>query len=468
MTTQRKGGQAQAESIVAAAAQGQWPAGFAPFVQGAPLAVMVRSVLEWLLSQAALEGLMQAVAQRGYTRCLTLDLLVELMLDVACGIQPSAHAAYRAREEHLCVSFQALYGKLSRLEPAVGAAVVARTAQLSDAYITAHGLAAPEPIVGYRARIVDGTVLAGHDHRLEVLRAKRAAGLTGMALAVYAPATGLVTQVLLEEDAYTQERALLEGLHVEAGEVWIADRNFCIRPWLRRLEDAGAGYVIRWHASALPYEALEPLKPAGAATEQRIRIPLKDGGELTARRIVLPLPTPTRSGERELVLITNLEAPPAEALAAACRTRWRIETHYQRLTELLHCELPGLGYPRAALFAFAMSVTAANALALVLAALRQAQGQEAAEQLSFYRLVDELSHTWRGLMIALPPERWSFLQALDSAQFSQWLVSIARTIPMKRYRTRPRRRSAPPRKTAPDTRPHHSIQRLLNKANGAC
>jgi hypothetical protein len=455
------------DSALEAAASAHWPLGFEPFVQGAPLTVMVRTALDWLVAQGRFEQLFDQVAERQYVRELTLSALVELMLEVACGIQPSAHAAYRAHQAQLCVSYQALYAKLSRTEPALAAAVVARSAELISRYISSRGLSAPEPIAGYRARIVDGTVLAGHDHRLAPLRDKRSAGLTGLALAVFAPAQGLVSQVVLAEDAYTQERALIESLAIEAGEVWLADRNFCTRGLLSRLDRAGAGFLIRWHASALPFEALGPLTRAGAAQEQPIRVALPEEGApaLRLRRIVLPLEKPTRSGDTELILVTNLPAAhTAERLAQAYRERWRIETHYQRLSELLHCELPGLGYPRAALFAFAMAVTAANALALVLAALRAVHGHSAVEALSYFRLVDHIAHTWQGMMIALPPQRWEFVQPLSAQALGQWLEAVATAVPIARFaRRKPSRAHTPPRKTARDTRPHHSVKRLLDQ-----
>jgi hypothetical protein len=70
-----------------------------------------------------------------------------------------------------------------------------------------------------------------------------------LTLAVYAPAQRLVRQVVLAEDAYVGERMLLDQLQLRAGEVWIADRNFCVRSFLFRLHRAQSTFVVRWHAS---------------------------------------------------------------------------------------------------------------------------------------------------------------------------------------------------------------------------
>ena len=59
----------------------------------------------------------------------------------------------------------------------------------------------------------------------------------------------------------------------------------------------------------------------------------------------------------------------AQRIAQLYLERWTIEKHFQFLTQSLHCELPGLGKPKAALFGFAMALVAANALAAVRASM---------------------------------------------------------------------------------------------------
>jgi hypothetical protein len=294
------------------------------------------------------------------TRELTLTYLVDVMLDVACGIQPSALKAFHCRSQQMAVSRQALYAKLRRMEPPVSTAVVQQFSDLARHLLTQPGmLQQHEPVPGYRARIVDGTVLGGRsDHRIKPLRQIWSAGLTVLAPAVYAPAQRIVEQVVLAEDAYTGERALLDQLAVRAGEVWIGDRNFCVRSFLLRLHQAGAAFLVRWHASSCPFRPAEPAHCASGTrqgvVEQQVWLEHPGSHEqLAVRRIVLPLPTATRNGDTQLVLMTNLPGTiAADALCDAYRDRWQIEMHFQRLTQQLHCEPPALNYPRAALFAF--------------------------------------------------------------------------------------------------------------------
>lgn len=448
-----------------------YPQELMPFLKGAPLTVLVRSCLERLLQQTTLEQLFEDTAQANYQRELTLTFLVETMLDVACGTQPSPNKAYLAHCTDSSATVAAFYGKLKRLEPAISAAVVQQFATLAQQLLTQLGATQPELIAGYRARVVDGTVLGGRtDHRIKPLRTTKTAGLTGMALAVYAPAQQLLRQVVLAEDAYTQERALLERLEIEPGEVWIADRNFCIRRFLFQLHRAQAAFVIRWHASACPYQEIDSLEgakttPAGAR-EHHVRIQDEAGEWLTVRRIVLPLAQPTRQGDAELILMTNLpDTVDADGIGDVYGKRWQIEVHFNRLTEQLHSELPGLSQPRAALFAFGMAVTAANALAVVRKALEIQHGQEAVEELSYYYLVLEMAQVWKGMAIVVPTERWEFVRTCSLEAFVDWVGSVAQAVPMNQFR-RSRRgpKKPPPEKQSGKQHKHVSNKRLLDQA----
>ena len=51
--------------------------------------------------------------------------------------------------------------------------------------------------------------------------------------------------------------------------------------------------------------------------------------------------------------------------------------------------MPGLGYPKAALFAFCMSVLAGDALAILMGNLRAVHGDEMAAEVSPHALVKE-------------------------------------------------------------------------------
>jgi len=456
---------------VTAATPVSYPPELKAFIKDAPLPVLVRSCLEWLLKQASLEQLFEEEAKEQYTRELTLTFLVDCLLDVACGIAPSAWKALQARQEQMTTTCQAFYAKLRRMEPEVSEAIVKQLADLAEQVILQLEQGSPPSLFGYQARILDGTVLGGRtDNRIKPLRKTKAAGLTSMALAVYALAPKIIRQVVCAEDAYTQERALLKRLVIEPGEIWIADRNFCVRSFLFRIHRAGSVFLVRWHSSSCPYQEIEPLHRAKGskqgALEQRVWLQDPETEEwLQVRRIVLPLKKPTRNGDTELILVTNLpDMITADELCEVYGERWKIEVHYQRLTEQLHCEPAGLNYPRAALFAFAMAVIAGNALAIVQKALERQHGEEAVQELSYYALVLNVSQIWLGMAIVVPTEKWQFVRELTSEALANWLKYVASHVPMARFRRSSRGPKKPRPKTQPSKHHHFSTKRLLDQS----
>jgi len=450
------------------------PAILDPFAKGAAPAVMVRLALDWMIHHSTIDPLLEDVACGQYNREFLLGHLVEVMADVASGFRKSPRAAFLKRQFDQIASLSAFYRKLGRMELTVSATLVRRTAERARELIAAAGGFLPEPVSGYSCRILDGNVLAGSDHRIDELRSTRAATLPGKLLAVYEPISGLVRDVILEENAHTQERALLDQVVVEPGQLWVMDRNFCVRTFLFRMLRSGAFFLVRRHASCLPFEPIEPLRAVGRCEtgeifEQPIWVddPEREGGRYRLRRIVLRLDHPTREGEAEIVLITNL---PEEITAILCcevyRGRWEIEKHFQKLTDLLHCEIPSLGYPLAALFAFCLSVLVGNALAILSGNLRVIHGDEMVTELSTHALVNDVAEVYPGMMIAVPPTEWKFLNGCSADQMARLMNDLAERVPIDRM-LRSRRGPKKPRRTreSPGSKIHHVATKKLLDAS---
>jgi DDE family transposase len=405
------------------------PRAFEPFVQGAPCAVITRMVAEYVVDGELLAKLFQEHAVSQYDRKITIDQLVAVMLDVACGVTGSVRAAFLKRKEEIAASLTAFYGKLDRTDPDLGMALVAQVAERLGTVI--HRLLGDgnEPLAGMASFILDGNMLAGTDHRLKPLRHTRAAALPGKSLALFECATGLVVQTVLWEDAHSQERALLPQLKIPSAAHLIADRNFCVRWFLDEIQRAGSFFTIRHHKQLVLPEGRDRRIgrcETGLVYERLWNVTDDQGQAVVWRIITVKLDQPTRDGETEIVLLSNLpEDIDARKIAAAYRLRWTIERHFQRLTDHLHCEIPTLGEPRAALFAFAMSLVAGNMLAVVIAALEAAHGKGLAENVSYHYLVDEVAGNYRGMMLVLPPQRWSFVRALSAKDFARLLQRIA-------------------------------------------
>jgi Transposase DDE domain len=452
------------------------PAILNPFAEGAAPAVMTRMALDWMIDRTSIDTILERVSEEQYDREFLLSHFVQVMCDVACGFRKSPREAFLKRRLDRIASCSAFYRKLARMELVVTAAIVRETASRARELIAAGRGLLPEPIEGYAARILDGNVLTGTDHRITELRSTLSGALPGKSLAIYEPVSGLVLDVILEENAHTQERALLDQVVIEPGQLWIMDRNFCVRTFLFRILRAGAFFLVRRHASTLPFEPIEPLRSvgrcdAGEIFEQLIWVddPECEGRRYRLRRIVLRLDRPTRNGEAEIVLITNLPADvAAELCCSVYRGRWEIETHFQKLTDLLHCEIPTLGYPRAALFAFCMSILAGNALAILKGHLRAVHGDEMVAELSTYALVNDVAEVYPGMMMAVPPPEWSFLRDCSVAQVAELLTDLAAKVPLERM-LRCRRGPKKPRKTRKSSgnRIHHvATKKLLDKARG--
>ena len=72
---------------------------FDRFVQESPVAVMVRGLLEHVLTPASVDALFEQHAENQYTRELLFSQVVDLMGQVVCGIYPSANAAYQKQRQ---------------------------------------------------------------------------------------------------------------------------------------------------------------------------------------------------------------------------------------------------------------------------------------------------------------------------------------------------------------------------------
>src|SRR5829696_1297248 len=225
------------------------PAAFEPFVKEAPFCVMTRAALESLFSRERLDELFRTTAQRQYTRELLFSQLVELMTAVVLQQQPSVLAAYRKGVGNVTVSDQSVYNKLDGMDLGVSAALVSDSAARIGPVIGELNARQPSWLLGHRIRILDGNHLSATQRRLTELRDAWDSPLPGKVLAVLDQQTGLATDVLLTPDGHAQERSLLDDVLalVAAGDLWIADRNFCTLKFLFGIHKARAAFVIRQH-----------------------------------------------------------------------------------------------------------------------------------------------------------------------------------------------------------------------------
>ena len=86
---------------------------------------------------------------------------------------------------------------------------------------------------------------------------------------------------------------------------------------------------------------------------------------------MVQLEQPTRDGETQIALLTNLPETDASSslVARLYRKLGAVENLFQVATETFHCEIKTLGYPRAALFSFCMALVAYNLFSTLKAVL---------------------------------------------------------------------------------------------------
>lgn len=412
---------------------------FEAFIEESAISVMNRMVLEHVFSPPKLNAVFENAAELQYTRELLFGNLVDLMSMVVMRARSSVSAAYRKYREQIGVSIQSVYDKLKGVESQTSCGLVRFTAQEGTALIDQLKGTRTPLLPRYRVKILDGNHLAGTDHRLDVLKETKAGALPGQSLVLLDPKYMLVTDIFLCEDGHAQERSFLPQVLevIVARDLILADRNFCTTQFLFGIAARKAFFLIRQHSQNLYWQLQGRCRYLGRTTtgrvyEQQVTLQNPETGEdLVARRITVKLDLPTRDGDTEIHLITNVPAKAADAvkIAELYLHRWKLETAFQEMTVDLKCEINTLGYPKAALFGFCVAVSCYNLWAVLKAAICAAHGEAAVQQdLSNFYMADEIKSVYRGMMIAIPPRHWVQFQTMPIATLCKLLVQIAKRI----------------------------------------
>ena len=446
---------------------------FEQFVRSSPACVMHRAVMENVFAPAELDALFRRTAVVQYERELLFSTLVDLVSLVVCRISKSVHAAYVRKRQEVGVSVRALYDKLDHVEVGTSRALVQYSAERVGELIHHCRGCRTSLLKGYKVRILDGNHLSGSDHRLKVLRGTAAGALPGQALVLLDPQRMLIEDVIPCEDGHTQERAILDQVlpSLRKGDLLIDDRNFCTLRFLFALKQRKAYFLTRQHGR-MPWTPVGKDRYVGRCATGRVyegTAQLRDpqtGKTTHVRRITLKLNKPTRDGDTEIHLLTNLPLKVgAVKIAELYRGRWTLEQAFNELTTHLRCELNTLGYPKAALFAFCLAVCSYNLLAAVKGALRGVHGEETMEtKVSNYFLTDEISGVYKGMMIALPPPEWEFFHSMPPARLASYLRRWARTADLENYPKHPRAPKKPKPRRPNAQFKHVATAKLLAEA----
>jgi IS4 transposase len=324
---------------------------------------------------------------------------------------------------------------------------------------------------GKRIKLLDGNCIEKSHHRIKELRSIAAGPLPGKSLVVYDPLLHMPIDVFPCEDGHAQERSLLKKVlsTIDADDVWIADRNFCVVEFTCGIKKQDAWFVIRQHGN-YPFDLIGKEKyigkiETGTVYEQPILVRDETGEEHTFRRIRVKLKQETRDGDTEIFIIANLSRSSANAkiVARLYRDRWTIETAFQRLAEYLNSEINTLGYPRAALFGFCVALIAYIVMSVVKAALGSVHGVDFIEKnVSGYYVANEIEGVYQGMMIVIGNDHWIVFRDMPPGDLVRLLKKLAGKVNLAKYKKHPRGPKKPQlKRVSMKSKPHVSTARIL-------
>ena len=438
----------------------------------APIPSMARGMIERLLNPSVMNRWFAKTSMVQYTRTLLFSSIFDMMCHVVLGSRKSVNAAFMANPETVGVSVQSVYNKLNGIEPHTSAELLRYVVREARPIIEALGPRKPL-LPGYRIKMLDGNCIEAAEHRIKELRSTSAGALPGKSLVVYDPALRIPIDVFPCEDGHAQERALLSYVlpTVEAGDIFIDDRNFCVRHFLLGVSAKNAYSIVRYH-NGMPIEILGKIKRAGetatgSLTEQAVAILNESGERVLFRLIRVYLKTPTRDGDKVISILTDVpkEVASARVIAELYRHRWKIETAFQELKKFWNSEINALGYPPAALFGFCVALVAHVILGVVKAALTSAHGADIVDnKLSGYYLADEISGSYRALSALIAQEEWEIFLNASQAEVIRMLKDLASRVKIRCFLKSPRGPKKPvPKKKFDPKHPHISIAKVLAK-----
>lgn len=445
------------------------------FAKKRPMCLMAQMALARMLDPQTLDQLFHDYAQKQYSQQILFSALVTMMIEVALRIAPSVNKAYEQNQESLNASLTAVYNKLQRTEPAVMQAMVRYSYHHLRALMDHSTAELSQDVTGYSTKILDGNHLAGSERRVQELRQEPAAALPGKSLVVLDPQLQAVADLFPIEDGHAQERSVLGQVSdtVQERDLWIADRNFCTSDFLIAIHERQAAFVIRWHSSlkgGVECRQYVGSTETGEVYQSWMTLRNPQGQAFRVRRIEIQLNKPTRDGAKELVILTNLPEDQISALKVSeiYRDRWKIETAFNHLTTVLRCEVETLGYPKAALFSFAIACMAYNAIMMSEWAVRVEHGIEQADILSKYSIVLEIKQCSEGLRLVLEDLDFRPLVEMSLEEFVDQIRAIAGGVDLNRYKKSKRGpKKKVQKKPSSKDQPHVSTYRILKGRHGA-
>ena len=445
------------------------------FIEKHPLAVMTRCIAG-TLSANELDEVFEQNRGRQYDDTIKFSAVALSMADIVLGAVENSNQAYNKHKQQIDASKTACYGKLNRTEPSVSEGIVRYSSQRASGLMEELDFKPWEVVPGYRCFSLDGNHLQKTEKRLLETRGLCAAPLPGTVVARFDHQSQTFDQVYLLEDAHAQESTVLDRVvdDIGEGDLLIADRHFCIVKFLFDVADRGVCFLIRQHGR-LKGELQGKRKyigriETGEVYEQAMTIRL-DERELVLRRITVCLDKPTRDGDTELHLLSNVPVAEVSAclLAQAYGQRWEIENAFYVVTMTMHCESKSNCHPRCALFQFCMAMLAYNCRQVLLASLYAEHEQDEVENMSQYQISIDIVAPMEGMLTAIKEVEWDRQTPRTPRAVANFLREVGRTVNVKAYRKSVRGpKKPPPKRKRCKAGTHVSTAKLLANRKQRC
>ena len=412
---------------------------FDRFVEKAPFAVMTRVLTQDFIGRD-LNRIFDENRELQYDYVASFEAIAATVADVALDFSDNFNQAYKEHKEALAVSRQSFYAKTRGVDTAVSEAIVAHSAERAVAIQEALNFVAWELLPGYRCLSIDGNALAKTDKRLKVLQDVKGAPLPGKIVARFDLQRQLFDRVYVLLDGHAQESTCCDRIIADLvpKDVLIADRHYCIVPFLTKIAAGSGFFVIRQHGRLKGILKGKRKRvgriSTGVVYEQLMKVSAAEDA-MVIRRVTVELDAPTRDGDHEIHVLTNLPSDIAATVVAELyRHRWQEETAFNVLQMTLTCELPGIGHPHAATFLFCMSVLAFNLRQTIFAALFATHDEEEVLETSHFHVSKNVSDKTEGMLIAITKNEWDELIPTTIKGIVSLLTIIASKIALNEYR----------------------------------
>jgi hypothetical protein len=409
------------------------------YIRKCPFAVMTRSLAQAFIGDH-LDEVFDQRRERQYENQLKFSALAMSVADVTLNFCGTLHQAYKEHQEQLAVVVSSYYEKVRCIRPSLSEAVVQHSAEKSIELQDALGYRQWQILPGYRCLTVDGNHLPRTDKRLKPLRDSPGAPLPGKVVARFDLQRQLFDRTYLLADAHDQELMACDRLveDLEAKDVLIADRHYCIIDFMEKIAAACGFFVIRHHGR-LKGELVGKRKrigeiETGVVYEQTMKLRSTDDA-MCVRRVTVELYQPTRDGDQSIHVLSNLpRAVDGLRVAEVYRLRWEEETAFHVLQMTLTCESSSLGHPHAALFLFSMAMLAFNLRQVIFASLYAEHSDELVNEVSHFQVSVNVSRYTDGMLVCLDSEFWEQYVPTESHALAALLCELSREINLSDFR----------------------------------